>query len=146
MMELVYQRMIRRADLRKNPESVYVFGDNVQRQGLGGQAKECRGEPNALGVVTKWQPGRDDGDYFSDGDHRCAIMVMRDLGRLFAVIGQRRVVLPYDGLGTGLAELPERAPKLHALIVYSLVLVSNGQCPWAFEEARQIASDRKEMN
>jgi hypothetical protein len=28
----------------------------------------------------------------------------------------RNVVIPSDGLGTGLAELPPRAPKLHAMI------------------------------
>ena len=38
---------------RANPRAIYVFGDNLLRKGLGGQAKEMRGEPNTLGIVSK---------------------------------------------------------------------------------------------
>jgi hypothetical protein len=49
--------MIYRRDLRANPESLYLFGDNTKRVGIGGQAREMRGEPNAVGIATKNAPG-----------------------------------------------------------------------------------------
>jgi len=33
----------------------YAFGTS-RRIGFGGQAKEMRGEPNAISVATKWEP------------------------------------------------------------------------------------------
>jgi hypothetical protein len=126
--EVIYQRIIRRADLRANRRTVYVFGDNVQRQGMGGQAREMRGEPNALGIATKWNPGRDDTDYFDDSDPRCAVILMRDIGKLFAAIGTTRVVLPYDGIGTGLSQMPQRAPRLYDTMLRIFQMV--GDCPW----------------
>ena len=55
-MPLVHQKLILNADLRANPDVLYLFGDNVLRVGFGGQAKEIRGEPNAVGVRTKHRP------------------------------------------------------------------------------------------
>ena len=34
---------IRREDVQANPNKIFVFGDNIMREGLGGQAKEMRG-------------------------------------------------------------------------------------------------------
>jgi hypothetical protein len=53
---IIYQKYIKREDLRANPTVLYVFGDNEARTGLGGQAKEMRGEPNAVGIATKASP------------------------------------------------------------------------------------------
>lgn len=52
-MIVLHQKFIFREDLQANPDVYYLFGDNVERRGLGGQAKEMRGEPNAIGVATK---------------------------------------------------------------------------------------------
>ncbi|MEC7290450.1 MAG: hypothetical protein VXW22_10215, partial [Pseudomonadota bacterium] len=57
-MIILRQHRIYRQDLRANPGTIYVFGDNTERVGLGGQAKEMRGEPNARGIATLWSPGR----------------------------------------------------------------------------------------
>jgi hypothetical protein len=38
-----------------HPHTLFVFGDNVQRYGKGGQAM-IRDEPNALGVATPPSP------------------------------------------------------------------------------------------
>ena len=46
----------------------YVFGDNMERRGLGGQAGVMRGEPNAIGVPTKWSPSNRPDAYFTDED------------------------------------------------------------------------------
>ena len=53
---IIYQKFIYRSDLKANPSVLYLFGDNLQRVGLGGQAKEMRGEPNAVGIATKKAP------------------------------------------------------------------------------------------
>jgi len=111
---------ITRTMVRTNRDTLYVFGDNMQRTGRGGQAREMRGEPNTIGVPTKWGPGRREADYFSDADAdnphvRDAILGAFAQIRHTLHLG-RNVVIPADGLGTGLAELPVRAPRLHALI------------------------------
>ena len=55
-MKLFVQKWIARADLKQNQDRIYLFGDNVERVGHGGQAKEMRGEPNAIGIATKLKP------------------------------------------------------------------------------------------
>jgi hypothetical protein len=107
---------ITRQDLRDNRDKIYVFGDNVQRSGLGGQAKEMRGEPNALGVVTKWSPSMSARALFDD-TCACKMMVERDLLRVQQALDYgRTVVVPADGIGTGLSRLSKYAPNLDAFI------------------------------
>ena len=52
---IVYRtdKVITRDKIKENPDVLYLFGDNLLRKGLGGQAKEMRGEPNTLGIVSK---------------------------------------------------------------------------------------------
>lgn len=114
-MPVLYQHRIYRIDLQRNPEVLYLFGDNNARVGMGGQAGEMRNEPNAVGVRTKWLPSHEDRAFFNDRDyHRISLMMRDDLKR--AVEHLRLdciVVIPSDGLGTGLSELPTRAPRLN---------------------------------
>lgn len=71
-----------------------------------------RGEPNAIGVVTKWAPSNDNDAFFDDMPD-CFAQVGFDLARIDRVLSQgKTVVIPEDGIGTGLAQLPRRAPKL----------------------------------
>lgn len=131
---ITYQKWIRRADLKKHPETLYVFGDNTIRMGLGGQAKEMRGESNAFGIATKRRPGTDPGDYFCDDSPLDAMILVKDIGALFHHIEttKRKVIVPTDGLGTGLSHLPEKAPRLYRLLYESFVFVSSKEdpCPW----------------
>jgi hypothetical protein len=117
-MPIEFQKWITRDDLRDNRHKTYVFGDNVARTGFGGQAKEMRGEPNALGVVTKWYPGHEPGAFFNDGI-RARSLVERDMNRITKLLNEGRVVVvPADGIGTGLAKLDRYAPKLDAFIKF----------------------------
>lgn len=104
--------------LRKHPNDLFVFGDNYQRKGLGGQAAEMRGEPNAVGVITKWLPQRTPTSYFSDRDFKIIIPVLvTDIQTLFDhAANGGQIVWPLDGIGTGLAQLPIRAPKIFDFI------------------------------
>ena len=118
---LLRPERITRAMVRASPRTIWVFGDNLERRGYGGQAREMRGEPNAIGVPTKRKPERGPDAYLSDA------MWERDSALFVAVAGAfnamkdalaegRDVAIPADGLGTGLAELPTRAPRMAAWI------------------------------
>ena len=125
------QLWIVRADLRANPETYYVFGDNMARLGHGGQAAEMRGEPNAIGVPTKHYPGRAAQDYFTNADWAPGSPVERQVGEALDLIYQalrdgHDVVIPADGLGTGLAQLTTRAPLIAKHIARTLAELERG--------------------
>lgn len=113
-MPLILQSRIYRTDLQANPHILYVFGDNQVRRGLGGQAAEMRGEPNAVGIATLAAPGL----FWSDADRsdNCAT-IAADMAPLFEALGAyRTIVFPLDGVGTGLADLANRAPQTFAYL------------------------------
>jgi hypothetical protein len=115
-MPIEYRKWIKRTDVRREREKVFVFGDNVRRAGFGGQAKEMRGEKNAVGVATKWAPSMMEKDFFTDSA-ACFCEVDRDLLKVDALLASgKTIVVPADGLGTGLSQLPRRAPRLAAHI------------------------------
>lgn len=111
-MPLIYQHRIYRSDLQRNPNVLYVFGDNVDRYGLAGQAKEMRGEPNAVGVATKWHPTKQSNAYFSNERFQEQSKIIRaDLEPVLQALFRKKVVIwPADGIGTGLSDLPSRSP------------------------------------
>lgn len=114
-MPLIFQRWITRQDLKANPSCLYVFGDNEQRWGLGGQAKEMRGEPNAIGVATLKSPG----EFWNDENvsHQLAILDA-DFAPVIAALDEgQTVIFPLDGIGTGLADLERRSPATFAYLV-----------------------------
>lgn len=113
-MPVLYQKMIYRTDLHRNRNVLYLFGDNLTRRGLGGQAEEMRGEPNAIGVVTKAAAFKGPGAFFHDDDFQTVTaLIWKDLQPAFAHAKTGGlVVIPSDGLGTNRAELAERAPAI----------------------------------
>ena len=50
MENIIFQDFITRKDVRENRFKIYVFGDNLQKIGYGGQAKAMRGEYNTIGI------------------------------------------------------------------------------------------------
>lgn len=112
---------ITREEVRRSPDKLFLFGDNLQQRGLGGQAREMRGEPNAIGIPSKKLPARTPDSYFTDAEfdaNRAAIdRAFREIAeRLFASDGPKGLVIPSAGLGTGRAELKERAPRTYAYL------------------------------
>lgn len=108
-MTIVFQKMIYRADIQANPDAIYVFGDNPQRAGFGGQAGQCRGELNTIGICTCSGPGAAD---WSDANaaSQCA-QIDSDMEPLFKALRDgRTIVFPLDGIGTGIADLERRSP------------------------------------
>jgi uncharacterized protein YihD (DUF1040 family) len=112
---LYFQKTIFRQHLRNHPNMQFLFGDNMVRKGFGGQAKEMRGEPNAVGIPTKWSPGMKEQDFFTDDDFD---KVKDEIDASFNKIKSNVVlIIPAKGVGTGLAELPQRAPKIYSYIL-----------------------------
>lgn len=126
-MRVERMKWITREIVRANRDKAFLFGDNVERRGLGGQAKEMRGEPNAIGIVTKWSPSASESAFFSDTHfvENCE-RISDDLSRLYVARSRwesrfNTVVIPLDGIGTGLAQLDKRAPKTFAYLQKRLV-------------------------
>lgn len=109
-MPIRLQKWITRDDLRNNPATWYVFGDNLLGIGFGGQAKAMRGEPNAVGIPTKAAP------YVYADDSMALHFLSRWVDAFMALDvhlhSGHNVVWPTDGIGTGLADLPTKAPTL----------------------------------
>ncbi len=99
------------AEVKANPNRVYVFGDNTQRVGTGGQA-QIRNNSNAMGIATKLAPSMDASAFMNDKDLvKNKAVIDSDIAKIKAT--GKTVVLPKDGLGTGLAKLKEKAPQTY---------------------------------
>jgi hypothetical protein len=106
--------------IQANKDTLFVFGDNNQRIGYGGQAAVARGEPNTFGLATKWGPGTEAEDYF--GDNYASEQVMkRDIMMLAFRAKNYKKIHIINGIGEGRAQLPTRAPKLFAYMISELM-------------------------
>ena len=115
-MPLIYQKLILRTDLRANPSQYYVFGDNTERRGLRGQAAAMRGEPNAIGVATKWYPSLQSSAFFRDSQYNEIMTILaQDMLPIKELLeAGKTVVWPEDGIGTGLSAVYRTAPRIWA--------------------------------
>ncbi len=113
-MKIEYRRYITRQMLQDEPEKLFVFGDNIARKGYGGQAKEMRGEPNAVGIPTKYSPEMFKTSFFNDTDFdRFKSHIDEPFDRLKKHIEAGGIVVwPKDGIGTGRARLKQKAPAV----------------------------------
>lgn len=117
---LYIQKNITRQNLQSNPSLLYLFGDNEARWGFGGQAAAMRGEPNALGICSKKSPS----EFWSDDEYDVNTYIIDtdiDSVTMALISGKYHgLVMPADGIGTGLARLQEKAPKTFAYLQDSL--------------------------
>lgn len=101
--------------VQSEPDTLFVFGDNIEQRGFGGQARAMRGEPNGVGIPTKRKPLHLESAYFTDSDFdEVKPLIDAAFEKLRAHSGP--IVWPVDGIGTGLAELPQRAPRIYQYI------------------------------
>jgi hypothetical protein len=116
------ERIITRTEVRNNPKTLYLFGDNDERKGLGGQAKEMRGEPNTVGVSTKKYPSNNESSFRRDDElENNKKIITEDINRVIAEWNTgkyNKVVVPQ--IGIGLANLPTRAPQTYAFLQQEL--------------------------
>lgn len=106
---VIKQKYITREDLKANPHVGYLFGDNLAQTGFGGQAKEMRGEPNAIGIPTKRLPHTGETAFFTDREYHDNIKAIDKA--LSKNNSYSTIVIPLAGIGTGLAKLEEKAPR-----------------------------------
>lgn len=121
-MPILYQKMIYRDDLRINPTVFYCFGDNDKREGFGGQAREMRGEPNAVGIRTKVAPSYGPSAFWTDAnlEENC-LKIAEDLQPVRDALQRGAiVVIPSAGIGTDRAEMVTRCPRTFAYLVARL--------------------------
>lgn len=119
---LRHEPVVRRAMLQAEPGTLFVFGDNMRRAGMGGQAAEMRGEPNAVGIPTKIAPSMAPDAFFTDADLPKALEVFaQEFGRLEAHLrAGGKIVVPEAGIGGGRAQLSQRAPKIHEVLTRAM--------------------------
>lgn len=110
-------------DVRNNKDSLFIYGDNDIHLGNKGQAI-IRGEFNTAGIPTKKTPHSYSYAYYNDDDYdrNCAniIKAMSDIKKKILISKYKFLVLPANGLGTGLAKLPEKAPKTYEFLDKSI--------------------------
>lgn len=113
-MALLYIKKYTRAYIKAHPDWLFVFGDNMMRHGLAGQAAEARGEPNAIGIATKMKPSMEADAFLSDLDYEKWFAAEQPtMARLMkASQAGRTIIWPFDGIGTGLARLEKNAPQI----------------------------------
>ena len=93
---------------------VFVFGDNLEGWGKKGQAV-IRGAKNAIGIPTKRKPSMNKDAFFGqnvEGEKRAVTAAVNQI--IEARNQGKTVVMPEDGIGTGLANLQESAPEVAA--------------------------------
>lgn len=114
-MPVVRFKWITREIIRNNPDITFLFGDNLLKTGLAGQAKEARGEPNTIGVPTKKAPSMHPDSFFRDDEIEKNMLA---INAAFSLIPSGATVgIPEAGLGTGLADLQNKAPKTYAYLL-----------------------------
>jgi hypothetical protein len=99
-----------REEIMDDLETLYIFGDNLARVGMGGQAFSARGCPNAVGIptlISPSQPASDASYWRLRASIFCAFVKIK---RHLKAGGT--VVWPEDGVGTGIADLKNNCPRL----------------------------------
>jgi hypothetical protein len=85
---------------------------------MGGMARECRGEPNAVGIPTKWRPAMTLDAFFRDADGLpTSLVAVAPRALIESAIREAEsrglpIIVPV-GLGQGLAQMPHHCPRLY---------------------------------
>ncbi len=122
------KRFITHEYVRANRDKLFLFGDNLERRGYGGQAAAMRGEPNAIGIPTKKSPTYEARAFFTDREfdqNQAAIDAAFAEVKNAISDSTRVIVIPSDGFGTGRAQLSRRAPRTFAYLQQKLTDLSS---------------------
>ena len=101
----------------------YNDTEEILCAGFGGQAAELRGEPNAVGIITKRAPRNGLGAFLTDDDLELIVpLIDAAFARLRThLLTGGTVVWPSNDVGTGRAALSSHAPSIAAYIDESRV-------------------------
>ena len=108
--------------IRAHKDWYFVFGDNLLRRGYGGQARACRGEPNTIGIPTKYAPSGDEDAFLSDDEYTQIYKIYDSVfGKIDDLLTAGvTIVIPSGGIGTGYARLAEKAPQIYKLLLIKM--------------------------
>jgi hypothetical protein len=119
-MPIVHQTTLKREHLTKHRDTLYVYGDVLEDGGdpvL--QARECRGEPNAV-AIPAWRDNRlEQSSLLSDDDFDTLKPIIQERFRSLGmhVMGGGTVCFPNRGIGYGTGGgLRQHAPRIDAFI------------------------------
>lgn len=106
--------------VNRHPDAFFVFGDNRQGWGRGPQSGQAiiRDAPNAIGIITKHEPtNKTDAFLYNEDASLFRMALERAEARLIPLLEQGAdVYWPADGLGTGRADMPNKAPVLYKML------------------------------
>lgn len=105
-----------REEVAKQTDKVFLFGDNtndrINTHYVPTMTQAViRGLPNAIGIDTKKNRNTSEESYFTDADFD-TFKDQVDKAIQQAVNSGKTIVIPEGGIGTGKAQLQQRAPKL----------------------------------
>jgi hypothetical protein len=111
-------------DVRKNPNWLFVFGDNDIGVGIGGQAI-IRNQVNVCGIPTKKSPSNHPSAFYTDNElEQNKQKISRAISKLVVLSrNYEYIILPEDGLGTGLADLPRKAPLTYQFLISQMKML-----------------------
>lgn len=99
--------------VESNPDLLFVFGDNLESKGTGGQA--CiRYADNSFGIPTKVEPTMNEQRAFFRDEliELNALVFTACIGFIQDQIEKGKIIVfPSSGLGNGYAQMSKRAPK-----------------------------------
>lgn len=115
--------------IQQDSEKVYLFGDNtndrINTHYVPSQTQAViRGLNNAIGIDTKKDRGTSENSYFTDNDFNI-FKSQVDEAIQQAINTNKIIVIPKDGIGTGKAQLKERAPKCYQYLQQKLNELKN---------------------
>lgn len=97
-------------DCQENTNYLYVFGDNAERIGSGGQA-QIRGCINTIGIATK----KSIMEFMTDAEYaNNQAIINRDIEAIKTKMkfpGYIAIIFPTSGLGWGRADIQNHCPK-----------------------------------
>ena len=117
-MPIIFEKVYTIQKAKENPNTIYVFEDNLAGWGKNGQSI-IRGMSNAYGIQTRKSPY----DCFSDEEFekvKCLID-LRIKGIEDMLKSGRVVVFPEDGIGTGKDDIQWKAPKVFRYLNNKLI-------------------------
>jgi len=107
--------MITAGDIQNAPDNfVFIFGDNLEKAGYGGQAAVARSFVicgKAFGIPTKRKPMNTPDSFFSDGEDEAQAIAEAMAEIMMMALDGKHVVF-FPGIGEGYARMAEKSPNL----------------------------------
>ncbi len=128
-----YKSHITRDYANKHPKYLFIYGDNDERSGYGGLAKELRGTKNSIGIRVKKKPGLDADAFYNDSEIKeNTEKICSDINEIIELINSGKydiIIYPKNGIGTGLAKMKENCSETFNnmnLILEGTLTIRNG--------------------